>query len=305
MTSVEIDILCVGELLIDLIGQSKNSDLENTDKFQKFLGGSPTNVAVNAASLGLKSALIACCGDDGFGNFLLNELEKKNVDCSFVQKSDSFPTSIITVSNSDGTPDFSAYRGADFQIKDFENKKIIERSKVFHTTCFALSKNPARSSILKGAALANSLGLILSIDLNFSDKIWSDRKQAHAVVEQYLSNQPLVKISDDDCLRYFGTKLSDQAIFDYFHEKGAQIICFTKGKNGVLVSSKESSLIKKPALEIKDVVDTTGAGDAFWTGFLNAQLNSQSLEDSIDQGQRLAAIKIQNIGALPVLNDLF
>ncbi len=295
----DIDILCVGELLIDLIGLDKNSNLENTTDFKKFLGGSPANVAVNSTSLGLKPALVASCGNDGLGKFLIKELENKNVDCSLVQRSNLHPTSIIIVSNSEDTPDFSAYRNADYQISDFIDQTVIERSRIFHTTCFALSKDPAQSTILKSAAIAKSVGTALSIDLNYSEKIWKNRSQAYKVVKEYMSNEPLVKVSEDDCLRFFGKQLKDHEILEHFHNLGARVICLTKGSRGVLVSSREEGVLHKSAPKVDKVVDTTGAGDAYWTGFLYAQLNSLNLENSVQMGQQLAALKIGNLGFLP------
>lgn len=63
-----IDILCIGEILIDFIGHEKNVSISETKNYHRFLGGSPTNVAVNAARLGLNSAIIASCGKDGLGD---------------------------------------------------------------------------------------------------------------------------------------------------------------------------------------------------------------------------------------------
>jgi fructokinase len=83
-----------------------------------------------------------------------------------------------------------------------------------------------------------------------------------------LATDPLVKLSIDDCYRLFTE--SKQKIFDYFHDMGASTICLT-GKEGVVLSekNKDFSSKKAPVPEIKDV---TGAGDAFWTEFLYAQL---------------------------------
>ena len=72
--------------------------------------------------------------------------------------------------------------------------EIIKQAKIFHTTCFALSKNPARTTILKKAKKAKQLGLKLSIDINFSEKIWPNREEAKEVLKEYLANDPSCKI---------------------------------------------------------------------------------------------------------------
>lgn len=295
-----IDIICIGEVLIDFIGHEMNTSINRTKDYHRFLGGSPTNVAVNASRLGLKSILVASCGQDGLGDYIIRKLKYNNVLTNHIGKSELVPTSVIFVSKSSETPEFIPYRQADCEI--FEHQlpdEILEQSKIFHTTCFALSKNPARQTILNRAKKAKELGLQLSIDINFSERIWPNREEAKEILKEYLSNNPLVKLSEDDCYRLFATVKSEDYIFEYFHNLGAKTICLTKGKNGVVVSDAVEGLIFQKAFTIDEVKDTTGAGDAFWTGFLYAQLNGKNLEQSMTIAQKLAAIKLQNVGRLP------
>lgn len=300
-----IDILCIGEVLIDFIGHEVNASVKKTKDYHRYLGGSPTNVAVNAARLGLKSALVATCGQEGLGNYLIEKLNKYKVITSQVRQSETEPTSVIFVSKSTGTPDFIPYRAADCQIIPSQIPDgLLETSKIFHTTCFALSKNPARTTILESAKKAKKLGLQTSIDINFSERIWPDREQAISVLKDYLSNDPLVKVSEDDCFRLFGETKSEAFIFDYFHGLGASTICLTKGKDGVKLSDTTHGMFFQEAIPIKEIKDTTGAGDAFWTGFLYAKLNNKNITESITIAQKLASIKLQNIGRLPKNIDL-
>ena len=287
-------------MLIDFIGHEVNTSINRTKDYHRFLGGSPTNVAVNASRLGLNAVLVASCGQDGLGDYVIRKLKANHINISCVGKSETVPTSVIFVSKSTETPDFIPYRQADCEI--FENQlpdEVIAEAKIFHTTCFALSKNPARQTILNRAQKAKELGLQLSIDINFSERIWPDREEAKSVLKEYLANDPLVKLSEDDCYRLFAAVKSEEYIFDYFHGLGASTICLTKGKNGVVVSDIHQGLFFQNAIPIEEVKDTTGAGDAFWTGFLYAQLHQKNLEATITVAQKLAAIKLQNVGRLP------
>lgn len=300
-----IDIISVGEVLIDFIGHEVNASIDKTKNYHRFLGGSPTNVAVNAARLGLKSVLVATCGQDGLGDFIIRKLEKNKVLTSQIQRSVAYPTSVIFVSKSTHTPEFIAYRQADCQIESTQfSTELLENAKIFHTTCFALSKNPARETILESAKKANALGLQTSIDINFSEKIWPNREEAKLVLKEYLSTNPLVKLSDDDCFRLFDEVKSEDFIFDYFHQLGAKTICLTKGKEGVVLSDKNSGIIRQKANVVTDIKDTTGAGDAFWTGFLYAQLSHKNLEETITIAQKMAVLKLQNLGGLPEELDI-
>jgi fructokinase len=300
MTSNQFDIVCVGEVLIDFIGHEMNTSINRTKDFHRFLGGSPTNVAVNCARLGLKSVLVATCGQDGLGDYIVRKLKSNDVVTSQIRKIQEAPTSVIFVSKSTQTPDFIPYREADSQIIISQvPDELLANTKVFHTTCFALSKDPARSTILERASKAQSLGLKLSIDINFSERIWPNREEAKEVLKSYLALNPWVKLSEDDCFRLFDEVKTEDEIFEYFHQMGAETICLTKGKNGVVLSDKHYGLIFQEANFIEEIKDTTGAGDAFWTGFLFARINHQSLEESITIAQKLAAIKLQNVGRLP------
>lgn len=295
-----IDIICIGEVLIDFIGHEVNTSINRTKDYHRFLGGSPTNVAVNAARLGLNSVLVATCGQDGLGDYIVRKLKGNNINVNHISKLESVPTSVIFVSKSTETPDFIPYREADCQILESQlPDETIADAKIYHTTCFALSKNPARNTILNRAKKAAELGLKLSIDINFSERIWPNREEAKQVIADYLSNNPLVKLSEDDCYRLFAEVKSEDYIFEYFHNLGASTICLTKGKKGVVLSDKKEGLFFQDALPIDEVKDATGAGDAFWTGFLYAQLQNRSLNESISIAQKLASIKLQNVGRLP------
>lgn len=295
-----IDIISVGEVLIDFIGHEVNTPIKKARDYHRYLGGSPTNVAVNAARLGLKSVLVATCGQEGLGDYIIRKLKKYDVITTHIRKSDTEPTSVIFVSKSTGTPEFIPYREADCQIIPSQIPgDLLEKAKIFHTTCFALSKNPARTTILESAKKAKALGLQTSIDINFSERIWPNRIEAQQVLKNYLSNDPLVKVSEDDCLRLFGETKTENFIFDYFHTLGASTVCLTKGKDGVKLSDTTHGLFFQEAIPIKEIKDTTGAGDAFWTGFLYAKLNNKSIVESITIAQKLASIKLQNIGRLP------
>lgn len=296
----KIDIICAGEVLIDFIGHEINTSINRTKDYHRFLGGSPTNVAVNAARLGLNSVLVATCGQDGLGEYIVRKLNANNVVTTQIRKSDVEPTSVIFVSKSTGTPDFIPYREADYQIhQDQIPDELLANSKIFHTTCFALSKNPARTTILESAKKAQSLGVQTSIDINFSERIWPDREEAKLVLKEYLSTNPLVKLSEDDCYRLFAESKTEDFIFDYFHELGASTICLTKGKDGVVLSDKNFGMFYQKAQQINDIKDATGAGDAFWTGFLYARLMNKDFEETITIAQKLAVLKLRNVGRLP------
>jgi len=296
----KIDILCIGEVLIDFIGHQTDVLINNTRDYHRYLGGSPTNVAMNSARLGLKASMVATVGEDGFGEYIFERLDKVGVNTLQVVKIKEKPTSVIFVSRSDKTPDFIPYREADYHITEGQiPKKLLDNTKIFHTTCFALSKNPAQSVILKKAKEAFDLGCKLSIDINYADEIWDNKENAIKVIKAYCKFNPLIKISEDDMLRLFNKKLPHDQIFSFFHSEGVETICLTLGSKGVKLSQKGKAIIQLPAIKVENVMDATGAGDAFWSGFLFAYVKKRPIEECLEVALQLAALKLQNVGRLP------
>lgn len=300
MENNNIDILCVGEVLVDFIGHQKDALINNTRDYHRYLGGSPTNVAMNSARLGLKSKMISTVGNDGFGEYIFMRLNEVGVDTSNIKKHNKKPTSVIFVSKSQGTPDFIPFREADSYITENQiSKETLLRTKIFHTTCFALSKEPAQSTILQKAKEAFKLGCKLSIDLNYADKLWKNKKRAIKVIKAYCKYNPLIKISEDDMLRLFGKELPHQEIFDFFHNEGVETVCLTLGSKGVKLSQQGHKIIQLPAIKVETIMDTTGAGDAFWSGFLFAYIKEKPMLECLHVALKLAALKLQNVGRLP------
>ena len=80
---------------------------------------------------------------------------------------------------------------------------------------------------------------------------------------------------------------------------GVNLVCLTMGSRGVKLSSQEEGIIEMPAKKIPEIKDATGAGDAFWSGFLFAYLNEKSTDECLKVALNLAALKLQNVGRLP------
>ncbi|WP_299431563.1 sugar kinase [uncultured Maribacter sp.] len=296
----EIDVLCVGEVLIDFIGHQSEVLINETRDYHRYLGGSPTNVAMNVARLGLKTNLVATVGNDGFGEYILRRLTKAGVITENVKKIEDKPTSVIFVSRTQATPEFIPFRSADFFItEDQITKETLLNTKIYHTTCFALTQEPAQSTILQKAEEAFNLGCKLSIDVNYAKKMWKSKEEALKIIKAYCKYNPLVKVSVDDMLRLFGETLPDEEIFNFFHSLGVDVICLTMGSKGVKLSQKGEETIWLPAIKVTHIMDATGAGDAFWSGFLYAYVKEKSIKKCLEIALQLAALKLQNVGRLP------
>lgn len=300
-----IDVIVIGELLVDLIGHEYREEIFRTHSFRRFQGGSPANLGANLTRLGKKVHLISSVGNDGMGKYLIHELKKIGLDSSGIKEREDFPTSLVLLSRTEGTPDFIAYREADHYIfpEDIPDE-VLRQAKLYHTTCFALSRQPAQRAIMEAADRAANFGLQLSIDLNYAPAIWPDHMEAMHVMENYCSLSPFVKMSQDDADRIFKRAISPENAMQQILDWGAKLVCFTLGKKGSKIWIADGEKIEIPAEEVKIMGDATGAGDAYWSGFLSAWLDGKSWVQCLKNASKMAALKLSLDGPMPDKVDI-
>lgn len=295
-------ILAVGELLIDFISTTYAESLDDVSTFERLPGGSPANMAGNLARLGQPIGLVATVGQDDMGHYLKSFVDSLSLDTSGVRQV-ALPTTLILVTKSKEVSNFEAYRLADCEISgDQMPDEVVKQLKIFHTTCFAISREPARTAILEAAGKVAQAGGQVSIDANYAAKIWPKQEEAQQIVAAYCGLGAMVKFSDVDWERLYGSPINEpQEAATFLHELGAKTVCITLGEKGCYVSNKEEQYAI-PTRPI-NVVDTTGAGDAFWSGFLCAVLDGHDLKNCALAGRAMAEIKLQHFGPLPATVD--
>ena len=295
-----LDLLAVGEVLVDFIS-TETSSLAEAEHFARHQGGSPANLTRNLALLGNRVALIGCVGRENLGRYLTEQLAAVGVITDHLIVDPIAPTSLVVVAKTVATPDFIAYRAADTAIHpEHIPDAVLAQSTVYHTTAFALSRTPAQQSILDGARRAIAAGCVLSIDVNYAPSIWEDRDEAQRLVAAYCHPGALVKLSQDDAARLFeGEDLAPEATLRRLHDWGAQVVCLTQGAAGSLVSWHRGQHQTTIAADtVGTVVDVTGAGDAYWAGFLTAWLDGYAPDQCARAGSNLAALKLHQFGPL-------
>jgi fructokinase len=293
---MKIDVLAIGELLADVISEQYVSSLAAATTFRLYQGGSPANVCANLKWMGDSAVMVSCVGDDGIGNMIVDSIKRIGLTDTHIARSRSYPTTIVMVGRSKGTPDFIAYRMADTQIPPIQHS-LIEQSSILHSCAFALSRNPTQQNILDAFDLAISMEKKISIDWNFAPAIWQD--DGKIIFNRICKNRPLLKMSLDDVERFLGKQVTIDEARNFLSTLTTTVTCLTCGKDGVwFCDNKDASWKYMPAVDVPEVRDTTGAGDAFWSGFLHAYLQKQSTANCIQEGLVIAARKIQKIGPL-------
>ncbi len=294
----DLDLLVIGEALIDFISVEETDSLLNATAFQRIAGGSPANIATNVAKLGGQAAIIAKTGIGAFGQFLKAELRRAGVLSDYMVMDHRTHTSIVFVSRTKGTPDFEAFRDADFHLEPHEiSEEAIERAKVIHASMWPISRMPSRAAVEKTFQLAQARGKLISLDPNYSPRIWPDYREARQVIQRMMGYTTLTKPSLDDAQRLFGEGKTPEAYIDLFHEMGPKVVVLTMGAQGMILSvSGEHTFI--PAKPVK-IVDATGAGDSFWAGFIVALLDGCELEQCVRFAREVVSRKLVKVGPLP------
>jgi fructokinase len=298
----DLDVLAVGEALVDLVSETPAQHLQEVEVFRRHQGGAPTNVAVNVAKLGGSAGVIAKIGIGAVGSFIKAELAAAGVTTDYLVMDHKVHTTVVFVSQTSGTPDFEAFRAGDAQLAPADvSEGSIRRARVVHSSAFALSRQPQRGAVQRSFALAFDHGRFTSLDPNYSPTVWPRRREALTVITELMPHTTFTKPSLDDCRRLFDDDVEPDRYLDRFHEMGAGHVALTMGAGGVLASDG-ARRFHMPARPVQ-VKDATGAGDAFWAGFLVATLDGNDFERSLLFARAVVERKLGTIGPLPVSVD--
>jgi sugar/nucleoside kinase (ribokinase family) len=296
----KLDLLAIGETLVDFISVEQTDWLRNATTFRRYLGGSPANIAVNVAKLGGEAAVISKTGIGAFAQFAKSELQRHGVAVDYLIMDHRNRTTVAFVSSTSGSPDFEIARSGDDLLRPEEvPEEAVERARIVHASTFALSREPCRSAVRKVFRLAQERGKVVSLDPNYSNRIWPNHKEARGVLKEMYRYVDITKPSLDDAARIFGREHEPEQYIRMFHDLGADKVILTMGEEGILISESGNLLGHVPARPV-EVRDATGAGDAFWAGFLISMLDGNPLVRCALFARELVELKLQRVGPLPL-----
>lgn len=295
------DLFAIGEAVVDFISTAMAGSLASATHFQSFVGGQPANLAINLSLLGNKTTLASCVGCDGFGDLIISSLDRYGVSTELMQRTEQAPTSMSIIARHTKTPDFVISRGADARLK-FDDRigQVVTNSRIVHSSAFAFAREPARSAVKKSLELAHKQGCLVTFDPNYHPKIWPDTDELVSQMEEIFKFVNVTKPSLDDCERIFGSRLSPLDCAERFLSWGASVVIITKGSAGVFLATQSGDRFEIHAKGV-DVADVTGAGDAFWAGFLSAYLEGSSNLEAACFGQVIAEAKVGVMGPISAM----
>ncbi len=288
-----VDVIGIGELLIDMISQG-------TNRYDFFPGGAPANAMVGVARLGISSGMITKVGKDFFCDFLLKTLKENGVDVANIPQTEDFKTGLAFVTlDEKKTPSFSFYRSpcADIMLAPEEiNEKYIKGAKLLHYGTVSMADEPARSAIFKAVQLAHKNKLVVSCDPNFRSDLWKKEEPKEHLLKT-LKYTDIFKVSQSEAEYLTGEK--NENAYHELLNLGPSIVTITKGEKGCRILTKEED-ITVPGFKVQ-VVDTTGAGDAFVAGFIYGIINHMPLYESGRFANAVAALSVTKMGAMSAL----
>src|SRR5450756_579560 len=260
-----LDVICLGELLIDFVSLDRDVSLVDSSGFKKAPGGAPANVAAGVSRLGLKAGFIGKVGNDPFGSYLRNVLDNIQVDTKYlIADPDARTTLSFVAQKSDGVRDCMFYRnpGADMLLRPEElDDGYFEGAAFFHFGSISLGAEPVKSATLRAIEIAKEKGLLISYDPNLRMSLWPDEETARREINAGFLFADVVKISDEEFGFILGCE-TPESCAEAILAMGPKLVVVTLGPKGCFYSDGNHTGYL-PTYDDVTVVETTGAGDAF------------------------------------------
>jgi 5-dehydro-2-deoxygluconokinase len=306
---VPYDLITMGRVGVDLYPEQIGVGLADVTTFAKFLGGSATNVAVAAARLGERSAVITKVGDDPFGPYVRRALEDFGVDPRWVGTHPTLRTPIVfcEIHPPDDFP-LLFYReptAPDMTITvDELDLDEIRAARVFWTTGTGLSAEPSRSATIAALEARDGSGGITIHDLDHRPMFWPDESEAGVWARAALRHATVAVGNRDEVEVAVGTRdpvAASAALLDL----GVQIAIVKQGPDGVLARTADG-VVEVPPVRL-DVVNGLGAGDAFGGSLVHALLAGWDVERAVRLANAAGAYVASQLAcadAMPTMEQL-
>lgn len=297
------DVITMGRIGVDLYPLEVGVPLARVETFGKFLGGSPTNVAVAAARLGRRTAVITRTGQDAFGTYLHQELERFGVDARWATAVAEYPTP-VTFCEIFPPDDFPLYfyrqpKAPDLEIHASDlDLDAVRAARIFWMTGTGLSAEPSRSATLAalaargtGPADASGTATATVFDLDWRPMFWDggdDSTEAPARYREALAHATVAVGNVDECRIATGER-EPYAAARALLAAGVELAVVKQGPKGVLAVHRDGTTADCPPLPV-EVVNGLGAGDAFGGALCHGLLAGWPLDRLVRYANAAGAI---------------
>ncbi len=306
-----MDVVCLGELLVDMFPAEQGRRLGQVSAFQPKPGGAPANVAVSLARLGVSSAFIGKVGDDAFGHHLVEVLAQEGVAIEGIRFDKNTRTTLAFIAMPDADhAEFLFYRnpGADTQLSTGDlDHQLLADGKIFHFGSLSLVEDPIRSAVYKAVGIVRAAGGMVSLDVNYRPTLWDSPSAAYKEVMAILPAVDLLKVNEDELFLLSGSSDIESGTKTLL-DSGPEVVIVTLGANGSTFRTGDGADFLA-AFQVK-TVDATGCGDAFIAGVLaqmigaddwRTQLSKANMQAALRFANAVGALTAQKLGVIPAL----
>ena len=304
-----MDIVCLGELLIDMFPAEMGRGLAEVSAFRPVPGGAPANVAVAAARLGLASAFIGKVGDDAFGHHLSQVLAREGVNVEGMRHDREARTTVNFLAQPDAhSAEMLFYRYADMFLQPEElDAGLLAATRALHFGSLSLTQEPIRSAAIAAARRARAGGALISFDANYRPSLWPSPEAARGAMREVIPQVDVLKVNEGELALLTGTRKPAAGSLALL-ERGPALVVVTLGPEGSFFrSAAGGGAVPGFAVE---TVDATGCGDAFVAGLLvgllaegewRTQLTPERLRGVLRYANAVGALTALRVGVIPAL----
>ncbi|MDA7025174.1 5-dehydro-2-deoxygluconokinase [Bacillus sp. CLL-7-23] len=308
----QLDIVAIGRACIDLNAVEYHRPLEETMTFSKYVGGSPANIAIGSAKLGLKAGFIGKIPDDQHGRFIESYMRKMGVDTSqmVIDKDGHKAGLAFTEIKSPQECSILMYRDdvADLYLDPSEvNEDYIAKTKILLVSGTALAKSPSREAVLKAIQLAKNQHVKVVFELDFRPYTWVSAEET-ALYYSIVAEQSDIVIGTRDEFDVMEKRSggSNKASVQHLFEHSADLVVIKHGVDGSYAYSKSGDVFRATAYETT-VLKTFGAGDSYAAAFIYGLVTGKDIQTALTYGSASAAIvvsKHSSSDAMPTVEEI-
>src|SRR6266567_3033294 len=310
------DLITMGRSSIDLYANDVGAPFVDIKSFAAYVGGSPTNIAVGAQRLGLKTAVLTAVGEDPVADFILKFLNAEGVETQFIPRKPGTRTSavVLGIEPPDKFP-LVYYRDncADIQLSIDDVLAVpISDCRVFEFSGTGLSREASRSATIFAAEQAKAAGAKVILDLDFRPNQWHDARAFGVTVRSALSSVDIILGTEDECKAVTLTDASQVNVthsqisgahvagevtgaVEAMHRRGPSAVVVKRGAKGATVFEKNKPPLDVPGFPV-EVYNVLGAGDAFAAGFIYGLVKGWSCYQAARMGNAGGAIVVTRHG---------
>lgn len=297
--SKKIDIIPIGRATIDFNPTDINKPLEESRNFNKYVGGSPANIAVGLARLGKKVGFIGKVSDDQFGRFVTNYFENEGIDTTQISVAKNGESLGLTFTEilSPTESSILMYRNgiADLKLAPEEiDEEYIKSAKMIVVSGTALAASPSREACFKAIQFAKKNGTKVLFDIDYREYNWKSKDEisVYYAMAGKMSDIVMGSREEFDLMeRLMVDSSTDKETADRWIALGNKIVVIKHGKDGSTAYTEDGqSFTIKPFL-VK-MLKSFGGGDAYGSAFIYALLEGWEVMDALEFGSASAAMLV-------------